>query len=50
LQEHLELTASRRARDILADWSLTKTQFRLVRPKAAAAAIEAHNEGVEARL
>jgi glutamate synthase (ferredoxin) len=49
LHEHLELTGSRRARDILADWERGKGQFLLVRPRATAAAIEAHNEGVEAR-
>ena len=48
LREHLELTGSRRARDILADWPRNKGQFLLVRPKATAGAIEAHNEGVEA--
>lgn len=49
LKEHLDRTGSRRARDILGDWARSKSHFLHVRPKATAAAIEAHNEGVEAR-
>ncbi len=49
LKEHLEYTGSRRAREILADWPRSKAHFLLVRPKDSAAAIEANNEGVEAR-
>ncbi len=46
LREHFDLTASRRAAEILEDWPLKADHFLLVRPKAAAAAIEATNEGV----
>jgi glutamate synthase (ferredoxin) len=47
LRDHLKLTGSRRARDLLGDWDKSRSQFLLVRPKSTAAAIEAHNEGVE---
>lgn len=49
VSEHFELTGSRRAQEILAEWSRCKREFLLVRPKSTAALIEADNEGVEVR-
>ena len=42
---HEERTGSVRAADLLQRWSVTREEFWHVRPRAAAARIEAHNEG-----
>jgi glutamate synthase domain-containing protein 3 len=45
LERHLELTGSERAAALLADWEQASQAFRVVRPRAEIARIEAEAEG-----
>jgi len=45
LERHVELTGSERASGLLPDWDAASAAFRVVRPRAEIARIEAEAEG-----